>query len=192
MPLSISADAMSSPRRCGGTDDTWYPARRRSMPEPTAGHRGDTRAWHPASQGRFGHAAERHGVRALMAADGRDPVLCSLWSVERSELEQPSVWRRMLPYAAASLLLFVGTMGSNGMIAWYVCAFAVGLGVWQLWMRRARLWWTWAMLAAVLLYWLSWRQPYLVFPLIAWILVIVTLVAEAGRAIGAVRGRRAA
>ena len=127
-----------------------------------------------------------------MAADGRDPVLCSLWSVERSELEQPSVWRRMLPYAAASLLLFVGTMGSNGMIAWYVCAFAVGLGVWQLWMRRARLWWTWAMLAAVLLYWLSWRQPYLVFPLIAWILVIVTLVAEAGRAIGAVRGRRAA
>src|SRR5665647_438126 len=95
MPLSISADAMSSPRRCGGTDDTWYPARRRSMPEPTAGHRGDTRAWHPASQGRFGHAAERHGVRALMAADGRDPVLCSLWSVERSELEQPSVWRRM-------------------------------------------------------------------------------------------------
>jgi len=35
------------------------------MPEPTAGHRGDTRAWHPASQGRFGHAAERHGVRAL-------------------------------------------------------------------------------------------------------------------------------
>src|SRR5450756_2538170 len=36
MPLSISADAMTSPHRCGGTDDAWYPARRRSMPEPAS------------------------------------------------------------------------------------------------------------------------------------------------------------
>jgi hypothetical protein len=106
-------------------------------------------------------------------------------------LVQQSAWRRILPYALASLLLFAGTMGANGMIAWYVCAAAVGLGVWQLWMRHARLWWTWAMLAAVVLYWLSWRQPYLVFPLIAWIIVIVTFVAEVGRAIGMARGRKA-
>jgi hypothetical protein len=107
-------------------------------------------------------------------------------------LEQPSVLRRILPYTAAALLLFVGTMGSNGMIAWYVCAVAMGLVVWQLWMRHARLWWTWATLAAVGLYWLSWRQPYLVFPLVAWILVIVTFVAEMGRAIGMARSRKAA
>lgn len=83
-------------------------------------------------------------------------LLCWPQSVERSELAQQSVLRRILPYAAAALLLFVGTMGANGMIAWYVCAVALGLGVWQLWMRHARLRWTWAMLAAVALYWLSW------------------------------------
>ena len=47
------------------------------------------------------------------------------------------------------------------------------------------------MLAAVVLLWVSGQQPYLVIPLIAWILVIVTFVPDAGRAIGIVRGRKA-
>ena len=96
-----------------------------------------------------------------------------------------------MPYVAAGLLLFVGTIGTNPMITWYICAFAVALGVWQLWMRRARLWWTWVMFAGVLLYWLAWAQPFPVVLLLAWVLVIVTLVAEVGRAIGMVRGRKA-
>ena len=96
-----------------------------------------------------------------------------------------------MPYAAAGLLLFVGTIGTNPMITWYICAFAVALGVWQLWMRRARLWWTWALFASVLLYWLAWAQPFPLVLLLSWILVVVALVAEARRAIGMVRGCRA-
>jgi hypothetical protein len=55
-------------------------------------------------------------------------------------MEQRSLWRRLMPYVAAGLLLFVGTIGMNPMITWYICAVAVALGVWQLRMRRARLW----------------------------------------------------
>ena len=47
------------------------------------------------------------------------------------------------------------------------------------------------MFAGVLLYWLAWAQPFPVVLLLAWVLVIVTLVAEVGRAIGMVRGRKA-
>ena len=67
----------------------------------------------------------------------------------------------------------------------------MALGVWQLWMRRARLWWTWALFASVLLYWLAWAQPFPLVLLLSWILVVVALVAEARRAIGMVRGCRA-
>jgi hypothetical protein len=81
-----------------------------------------------------------------------------------------------MPYAAAGLLLFVGTIGTNPLITWCICAFAVALGVWQLWMRRPRLWWTWVMFASVLLYWLAWAQPFPLVLLLAWIFVIVAVV----------------
>jgi hypothetical protein len=91
-----------------------------------------------------------------------------------------------MPHVAAGLLLFVGTIGTNPMITWYICAFAVALGVWQLWMRRARLWWTWVMSASVLLYWLAWAQPFPLVLLLAGIFVIVAVVPVDARRPGGV------
>lgn len=51
--------------------------------------------------------------------------------------------------------------------------------------------WLWLIWPLPLLYWLAWAQPFPVVLWLAWILIIATLVAEAGRAIGMVRGRRA-
>jgi hypothetical protein len=101
-------------------------------------------------------------------------------------------WRRTLPYIGVVLLLFLGTSGIPLMMSLLFCAFALALFMWQLWMRRARWWWTWAMLAAVLLYCASWWQPFQLLQLITWILVLVTIVGETGRAIGEMRARRSA
>ena len=106
-------------------------------------------------------------------------------------MDSTSKLRRTLPYVAGFLLLFVGTSGTSVMFTWYVCAAGIGLGVWQLWMRRARLWWTWLLFASVAVYWLAWRQPFPLVVLLAWIFVLVALVAEAGRTIGILRGSKA-
>ena len=93
---------------------------------------------------------------------------------------------RWLKYTLAGLILFTVTLRTGPLIPLLVCAFALGLGVWQLWQRRARMWWTGAMFLAVGLYVLGmfltrWYAPLWFFFFAAWIFVIVTLVAEAGR-----------
>jgi hypothetical protein len=96
------------------------------------------------------------------------------------------VMPRWLKYTLAGLILFTLTLRTGPMMPLLVCAFALGLGVWQLWQRRARMWWTGAMFLAVALYILGiflahWYQPMWFFFFAAWIFVIVSLVAEAGR-----------
>ena len=93
---------------------------------------------------------------------------------------------RWLKYTLAGLILFTLTLWTGPMIPPLVCASALGLGVWQLWQRRARMWWTGAMFLAVGLYVLGmfltrWHASLSLFFFVAWILVIVTLVAESGR-----------
>ena len=93
---------------------------------------------------------------------------------------------RWLKYTLAGLILFTVTLRTGPLIPLLVCAFALGLGVWQLWQRRARMWWTGAMFLAVGLYVLGmflmrWYAPLWWLFFAAWIFVIVTLVAEAGR-----------
>jgi hypothetical protein len=89
--------------------------------------------------------------------------------------------RRLAPYLLAGLVLYLLTAGAGPAVQLLVCAFAVGLAVWQAWMRRFRLRWTVAMLAAVGLYLASWFQPLLLVLFITWALVIAGVVAEAGR-----------
>lgn len=101
-----------------------------------------------------------------------------------------SKWRRRMPYILGVLLLFALTMRSGLMVQVLVCAFAMGFGVWQLWMRQARLWWTGAMFVAVGLYLASWYQPWWPVCFAAWILVLVALVAEAGRSMEVRRAAR--
>ena len=96
------------------------------------------------------------------------------------------VMPRWLKYTLAGLILFTVTLRTGPLIPLLVCAFALGLGVWQLWQRRARMWWTGAMFLAVGLYVLGmflmrWYAPLWWLFFAAWIFVIVTLVAEAGR-----------
>ena len=96
------------------------------------------------------------------------------------------VMPRWLKYTLAGLILFTLTLRTGPMIPLLVCAFALGLGVWQLWLRRARMWWTGAMFLAVGLYVLGmflmrWYAPLWWFFFAAWIFVIVSLVAEGGR-----------
>ena len=110
-------------------------------------------------------------------------------AASRAQAGPPSprpVMPRWLKYALAGLILFTVTLRTGPMIPLFVCAFALGLGVWQLWQRRARMWWTGAMFLAVGLYVLGMFLTHLYAPLwffffAAWIFVIVTLVAEAGR-----------
>ena len=93
---------------------------------------------------------------------------------------------RWLKYTLAGLILFTLTLRMGPMIWLLVCGFALGLGVWQLWQRRARMWWTGAMFVAVGLYVLGlflvrWHTSLWLFFFAAWIFVIVCVVAEAGR-----------
>jgi hypothetical protein len=96
------------------------------------------------------------------------------------------VMPRWLKYTLAGLIIFTLTLRTGPMIPLLVCAFALGLGVWQLWQRRARMWWTGAMFLAVGLYVLGmfltrWHASLWLFFFAAWIFVIVSVVAEAGR-----------
>ena len=93
----------------------------------------------------------------------------------------PSLARRLAPYLLAGLVVYLFTAGAGPAVQLLVCAFAVGLAVWQAWMRRFRLRWTAAMLIAVGLYLASWFQPFLVVLFITWALVIAAVVMEAGR-----------
>jgi hypothetical protein len=93
---------------------------------------------------------------------------------------------RWFKYTLAGLVLFTATLRTSAIIPLLVCAFALGLGVWQLWQHRARMWWTGAMFLAVGLYVLGlvlvrWYEPLWFLYFAAWIFVIVSLVAEAGR-----------
>ena len=65
-----------------------------------------------------------------------------------------------MPYILAGLLLFALTLRSGPLVQLVFCAFAVGFGVWQIWMRQARMRWTGAMFIAVGLYLASWYQPW--------------------------------
>jgi hypothetical protein len=92
---------------------------------------------------------------------------------------------RWLKYTLAGLILFTLTLRTGPLIPVLVCAFALGLGVWQLWQRRARMWWTGAMFLAVGLYVLGLflvrrYEPLWFFYFAAWIFVIVSVVAEGG------------
>ena len=95
-----------------------------------------------------------------------------------------------MPYILAGLLLFALTLRSGPLVQLMFCAFAVGFGVWQIWMRQARMRWTGAMFIAVGLYLASWYQPWWLVYFGAWILVLVTLVAEAGRSMEVRRAAR--
>ena len=96
------------------------------------------------------------------------------------------VMPRWLKYTLAGLILFTLTLRTPPLIPLLVCAFALGLGVWQLWQHRARMWWTGALFLAVGLYILGiflahWYQSLWFFFFAAWIFVIVAVVAEGGR-----------
>jgi len=96
------------------------------------------------------------------------------------------VMPRWLKYTLAGLILFTLTLRTGPLVPLLVCAFALGLGVWQLWQHRARMWWTGALFLAVGLYVLGiflahWYQPLWFFFFGAWIFVIVAVVAEGGR-----------
>jgi hypothetical protein len=93
---------------------------------------------------------------------------------------------RWLKYSLAGLILFTLTLRTPPMIPLLVCAFALGLGVWQLWQHRARMWWTGALFLSVGLYTLGlflvrWHTSLWLFFFAAWIFVIVSVVAEGGR-----------
>jgi hypothetical protein len=93
---------------------------------------------------------------------------------------------RWFKYTLAGLVLITATLRTSAIIPLLVCAFALGLGVWQLWQHRARMWWTGAMFLAVGLCVLGlvlarWYEPLWFLYFVAWIFVIVSLVAEAGR-----------
>jgi hypothetical protein len=94
---------------------------------------------------------------------------------------QRTLARRSAPYLLAWLILYLITAGAGPMVQVLVCAFALGLAMWQLVMRRFRLRWTGAMLIAVGLYLASWFQPYLLVLFVTWGLVIAGVVAEGGR-----------
>jgi hypothetical protein len=89
--------------------------------------------------------------------------------------------RRFAPYLLAWLILYLITSPAGPLVQVLVCAFALGLAVWQLVMRRFSLRWTGAMLIAVGLYLASWFQPYLLVLFVAWGLVVAGVVAEGGR-----------
>ena len=90
------------------------------------------------------------------------------------------------------LVIFTLTLRMGLLPQLVVCAFALGVAVWQIWGRRSRFLWTWASFAAVALYlvgfYLTTRYApmwYLYFG--AWIFVIVAFVGEGSRALKAFR-----
>ncbi len=108
-------------------------------------------------------------------------------SRRKTAARQPRpVMPRWLKYTLAGLILFTLTLRTGPLIPILVCAFALGLGVWQLWQHRARMWWTGALFLSVGLYTLGmflahWYASLWLFFFAAWIFVIVAVVAEAGR-----------
>ena len=88
------------------------------------------------------------------------------------------------------LIIFTLTLRMGLLPQVFICAFALGLAVWQIWGRRARWLWTWASFVAVGLYlagvYLAAQTApawFLYFG--AWIFVIVAFVGEGSRAVRA-------
>ena len=140
------------------------------------------------AKSRTGSQKKPAASRKRPASQKRPAVSARKPAASRPKAAAPPrpVMPRWLKYTLAGLILFTLTLRTGPMIPLLVCAFALGLGIWQLWQRRARMWWTGAMFLAVGLYVLGmfltrWYAPLWFFFFAAWILVIVTLVAEAGR-----------
>jgi hypothetical protein len=100
--------------------------------------------------------------------------------------------RRMMPVwlqnTLAGLIIFTLTLRMGLLPQFVVCALALGIAVYQLWYRRARLLWTWACFLAVALflagvYLTPVYQPLWFLYFGGWIFVIVALVGEGSRVI---------
>ena len=90
----------------------------------------------------------------------------------------------------AGLIIFTLTLRMGLLPQFIVCAFALGVAVWQIWGRRARWLWTWMSFVAVGLflagvYLATQTAPAWFLYFGAWIFVIVAFVGEGSRVVRA-------